>query len=69
MQLNSVPKDSYGVFYKGDVYLIYHSVESSQPKVFSQHIHLWIGSDSSQVSYKLLFKKLNFFETFYNYKG
>lgn len=48
MQLNPIPKDSYGTFFKGDVYLIYNSYEI-QPKMFSHHIHLWIGCDSSQV--------------------
>lgn len=48
MQLNTVPKDSYGVFYKSDAYLIYHASGESSTKLLSQHIHLWIGSDSSQ---------------------
>lgn len=46
LQLNPVPKDSYGVFFKGDTYLIYNATESAS-RLLTQHIHLWIGSEST----------------------
>ena len=48
MQLTVVPKDSYGTFFKGDTYLVYSSTDSLG-KSATQHIHLWIGADSTTV--------------------
>lgn len=42
MQLTLVPKEQHGQFYKGDVYLVYSSTLNEQ------HIHLWIGLESSR---------------------
>lgn len=53
MQLKSTPKDSYGTFFKGDTYIVYFAQEVKSI-ITEQHIHLWIGSESTQV------KKLNF---------
>ena len=48
MQLKGTPKDSYGTFFKGDTYLVYFAQETKSV-ITEQHIHLWIGSESSQV--------------------
>ena len=53
MQLTAVPKDSYGTFFKGDTYLVYSSADSLN-KSATQHIHLWIGADSTTVSILLI---------------
>ncbi|CAF0715415.1 unnamed protein product [Brachionus calyciflorus] len=58
LHLAPVPKDSYGVFFKGDAYLIYNSSETLT-KNLSKHIHIWIGSESTQdeqgvVAYKMI---------------
>ncbi len=50
MQLSPVPKDSYGIFYKGDTYLIFSASEASNKSSVVQHIHLWIGEESTNVS-------------------
>jgi hypothetical protein len=47
MQLKSTPKDSYGTFFKGDTYIIYNAQEIKSV-VVDQHIHLWIGSESTK---------------------
>ncbi len=61
MQLNPIPKDSYGVFYKGDTYLIFCASETSN-KTLAQHIHLWIGEESTNVSINIL--QLHYNSTF-----
>ena len=53
MQLTIVPKEAYGTFFKGDTYLVYSCTESPS-KQFSQHIHLWIGAESSTVNFYYL---------------
>ena len=50
MQLVPVPKDSYGTFFKGDAYLIFANMEGIHSRLTSQHIHLWIGAESTPVS-------------------
>ncbi len=47
MQLVPVPKDSYGTFFKGDTYLVASNTDALNNKIGTQHIHLWIGSDST----------------------
>jgi hypothetical protein len=51
MQLTPVSKDSFGIFFKGDTYLVFSSAaETSATKsTFVQHIHLWIGDESCNV--------------------
>ena len=53
MQLVAVPKDCYGTFFKSDTYLVYASLEGASSRSLTQHIHLWIGADSTTV--RLLF--------------
>jgi hypothetical protein len=53
MQLVPVPKDTYGTFFKGDAYLIYSSIDQHAKKL-AQHIHLWIGAESTTVRNLLL---------------
>jgi hypothetical protein len=48
MNLNIVPKESYGDFFKGDTYIIYYASYDTN-KVFNQHIHLWIGTETTNV--------------------
>ncbi len=48
MRLVPVPKEAYGTFFKGDTYLIYSSIDKNIQK-FTQHIHLWIGAESTTV--------------------
>lgn len=43
----AVPKDSYGTFFKGDTYLVATNMDVGSNKLGTQHIHLWIGSDST----------------------
>ena len=50
MQLNTVPKDSYGTFFKGDTYIVYSAEQISKSNLV-QHIHLWIGSESTTVGW------------------
>jgi hypothetical protein len=45
MALATVAKESYGTFFKGDTYLVYYASESKT----DQHIHLWIGNESTKV--------------------
>jgi hypothetical protein len=54
MQLNTIPKESYGLFFKGDTYLVYYASETN--RILSQHIHLWIGSESTTVQLTLTFQ-------------
>jgi gelsolin len=54
MQLCPVPKDSYGLFFKGDTYLIFSATETPSRSIV-QHIHLWIGEESTNVIFGILF--------------
>ncbi|CAF1325577.1 unnamed protein product [Rotaria sordida] len=53
-KLVAVPRESHGIFFKGDAYVIYHAEEikkstgSSTPSTLIQHIHFWIGSEATQ---------------------
>lgn len=63
IQLINVSKDYHGIFFKMDVYLVYSCTETIN-KSISQHIHLWIGAESSEVNYNY-FAKMNFCKLFY----
>jgi hypothetical protein len=63
-QLMNVSKDYHGIFFKMDVYLVYSCTETIN-KSISQHVHLWIGAESSEVCYNyFLFAKMNFCKFF-----
>lgn len=47
LQLKAVPRDSFGVFYKADTYLIYNSSFSHHQQQQTIHVHLWIGAESA----------------------
>ncbi|CAF1239030.1 unnamed protein product [Adineta steineri] len=55
-KLVAVPRESFGIFFKGDAYVIYHAEEikkstntlSTIPATVVQHIHFWIGSEATQ---------------------
>ncbi len=55
-KLVAVPRESHGIFFKGDAYVIYHAEEikkstnssSTTPVTLIQHIHFWIGSEATQ---------------------
>ncbi|CAF0804352.1 unnamed protein product [Adineta ricciae] len=55
-KLVAVPRESHGIFFKGDAYVIYHAEEikkstnasSTTPANLIQHIHFWIGSEATQ---------------------
>ncbi len=55
-KLVAVPRESHGIFFKGDAYVIYHAEEikkstgssSTTPTTLIQHIHFWIGSEATQ---------------------
>lgn len=65
MQLVPVPRESYGTFFKGDTYIIFANSENMNSKVISQHIHLWIGADSTTVRKKFYFNYSKDFPAFY----
>lgn len=51
-----MPRESHGIFFKGDAYVIYNAEEikkstgssSINPSTLIQHIHFWIGSEATQ---------------------
>ena len=49
-----MPRESHGIFFKGDAYVVYHGEEikkSTHPTSSSslvQQIHFWIGSEATQ---------------------
>jgi hypothetical protein len=55
-KLVAVPRESHGIFFKGDAYVIYHAEEikkstgssSTIAPTLIQHIHFWIGSEATQ---------------------
>ncbi|CAM4856581.1 unnamed protein product [Rotaria socialis] len=55
-KLVAVPRESHGIFFKGDAYVIYHAEEikkstgssSTTSSTLIQHIHFWIGSEATQ---------------------
>ena len=53
-KLVAVPRESFGIFFQGDAYVIYQAEEvkrsnSSSPALAPvQHIHFWIGSEATQ---------------------
>ncbi|CAF1190371.1 unnamed protein product, partial [Didymodactylos carnosus] len=46
-KLVAVPRESYGIFFKGDAYVIYHAEEVKKSSI-NIHIHFWIGLESTQ---------------------
>jgi hypothetical protein len=55
-KLVAVPRESHGIFFTGDAYVIYHVEEikkstgssSATTPTLIQHIHFWIGSEATQ---------------------
>jgi gelsolin len=50
-QIKAWPEEMYGMFHKGDSYIVLNTYKKGASDALSHDVHIWIGKESSQDEY------------------